>query len=153
MDHRLFAVLAIVSFALGGAGCASKSQRAPREQILMPLQTGSVLQRRVMIDSEIVEASPRNRKRRSRSVSHRSRLRRRQSRHRSGQRMNLSGGAPSRKERTGEGGIRTLGTLLGYGALAKRCFRPLSHLTNRVREYERGGCSSTMPGRNRGVRE
>ena len=29
----------------------------------------------------------------------------------------------------GEGGIRTLGTLLGYGALAKRCFRPLSHLT------------------------
>jgi hypothetical protein len=33
-------------------------------------------------------------------------------------------------ERTGEGGIRTLGSLLGYGALAKRCFRPLSHLTN-----------------------
>ena len=29
----------------------------------------------------------------------------------------------------GEGGIRTLGTLLRYGALAKRCFRPLSHLT------------------------
>ena len=32
-------------------------------------------------------------------------------------------------QRTGEGGIRTLGSLLGYGALAKRCFRPLSHLT------------------------
>ena len=31
----------------------------------------------------------------------------------------------------GEGGIRTLGTLLGYGALAKRCFRPLSHLTKK----------------------
>ena len=30
----------------------------------------------------------------------------------------------------GEGGIRTLGTLLEYGALAKRCFRPLSHLTS-----------------------
>jgi molybdopterin molybdotransferase len=29
----------------------------------------------------------------------------------------------------GEGGIRTLDTLLGYGALAKRCFQPLSHLT------------------------
>jgi hypothetical protein len=29
----------------------------------------------------------------------------------------------------GEGGIRTLGSLLGYGALAKRCFQPLSHLT------------------------
>ena len=34
----------------------------------------------------------------------------------------------------GEGGIRTLGSLLDYGALAKRCFRPLSHLTNAV-EY------------------
>ena len=33
---------------------------------------------------------------------------------------------------TGEGGIRTLDTLLGYDALAKRCFRPLSHLTKVV---------------------
>lgn len=32
-------------------------------------------------------------------------------------------------ETGGEGGIRTLGSLLDYGALAKRCFRPLSHLT------------------------
>jgi hypothetical protein len=32
-------------------------------------------------------------------------------------------------ETTGEGGIRTLGTLLRYSALAKRRFRPLSHLT------------------------
>jgi hypothetical protein len=32
-------------------------------------------------------------------------------------------------EEPGEGGIRTLDTLLGYGALAKRCFQPLSHLT------------------------
>jgi hypothetical protein len=40
------------------------------------------------------------------------------------------------KIRGGEGGIRTLGSLLGYGALAKRCFQPLSHLTkNRLREY------------------
>ena len=31
--------------------------------------------------------------------------------------------------RLGEGGIRTLGSLLSYGALAKRCFQPLSHLT------------------------
>ena len=29
----------------------------------------------------------------------------------------------------GEGGIRTPDTLLEYGALAKRCFRPLSHLS------------------------
>ena len=32
-------------------------------------------------------------------------------------------------ETGGEGGIRTLGTLLRYNALAKRRFRPLSHLT------------------------
>ena len=34
-------------------------------------------------------------------------------------------------EHGGEGGIRTLDTLLGYGALAKRCFQPLSHLTKK----------------------
>jgi hypothetical protein len=33
------------------------------------------------------------------------------------------------RENNGEAGIRTLGTLLGYNALAKRRFRPLSHLT------------------------
>ena len=38
-------------------------------------------------------------------------------------------------ERTGEGGIRTLGSLLDYGALAKRCFQPLSHLTKNWPEY------------------
>src|SRR5438067_7275234 len=39
---------------------------------------------------------------------------------------------PSPRWRLGEGGIRTLGSLLGYGALAKRCFQPLSHLTKIV---------------------
>lgn len=52
MDHRLFAVLAIVGFALEGAGCASKSQIENREEILMPLQTGSLLQRRVLVEKE-----------------------------------------------------------------------------------------------------
>ena len=52
MDHRLFAVLAIVCFALEGAGCASESQLARREEILMPLQTGSTLQRRVMVERQ-----------------------------------------------------------------------------------------------------
>ena len=58
MDHRLFAVLAVVSFVLGGAGCASKSERAHREQILMPLQTGSTLQRRVMVETGDVTEKP-----------------------------------------------------------------------------------------------
>jgi hypothetical protein len=38
-------------------------------------------------------------------------------------------------EGNGEGGIRTLGSLLGYDALAKRCFQPLSHLTKNLPEY------------------
>src|SRR4030095_7500097 len=43
---------------------------------------------------------------------------------------------PTPRTTGGEGGIRTLGALLGHGALAKRCFQPLSHLTkNRLREY------------------
>ncbi len=42
-------------------------------------------------------------------------------------------------ETSGEGGIRTLGTLLEYGALAKRCFRPLSHLTQIGCEVSAGG--------------
>lgn len=52
MDHRLFAVLVIVCFALGGAGCASESQRASREEIVMPRQTGSTLHRRVMVKTQ-----------------------------------------------------------------------------------------------------
>ena len=52
MHHRLFAVLVIVCFALEGAGCASKSQIANREEILMPRQTGSTLQRRVMVEKD-----------------------------------------------------------------------------------------------------
>ena len=38
----------------------------------------------------------------------------------------------SKRDTYGEGGIRTLGSLLSYGALAKLCFRPLSHLTRCV---------------------
>ena len=52
MHHRLFAVLVFVCFALDGAGCASESQRANREEVLMPRQTGSTLQRRVMVKSD-----------------------------------------------------------------------------------------------------
>jgi hypothetical protein len=39
----------------------------------------------------------------------------------------------------GEGGIRTLGALLELGALAKLCFRPLSHLTIEVQEPKYSG--------------
>src|SRR5258706_16433358 len=44
----------------------------------------------------------------------------------------------------GEGGIRTLGTLFRFNALAKRRFRPLSHLTRRKakRIYSQPGPSN-----------
>jgi hypothetical protein len=62
MDHRLFAVLAIICFALEGAGCASEPQRERREEVLMPLQTGSTLQRPVMTDSGSVTKKPEKKK-------------------------------------------------------------------------------------------
>src|SRR6266550_4592180 len=51
--------------------------------------------------------------------------------------MCLASGLPSLRQGLGEGGIRTLGSLLGYGALAKRCFRPLSHLTKICSHWSR----------------
>lgn len=62
MDHRLFAVLVIVCFALGGAGCASESQRESREEVLMPRQTGSTLHRRVMVKSDRTTKKPKKKK-------------------------------------------------------------------------------------------
>lgn len=49
MHQRLIAIFAILSIALGGSGCASKSKRY--EEVLMPAQTGSTLQRRVFVES------------------------------------------------------------------------------------------------------
>jgi hypothetical protein len=48
MHYRSIAILAIVFIAFGGGGCASKS-RGDYEEVLMPLQTGSTLQRRVWV--------------------------------------------------------------------------------------------------------
>jgi len=48
MHHRPFAILAILCFAFGGAGCATKSNK-DYDEVLMPLQTGSTLQRRVFV--------------------------------------------------------------------------------------------------------
>ena len=62
MDHRLFAVLAIICFALGGAGCASESAIESRDEIVMPLQTGSVIQRRVMVEKQGVTKKSKKKK-------------------------------------------------------------------------------------------
>ena len=62
MDHRFFAVLVVVCFALAGAGCASESQIANREEIVMPRQTGSTLQRRVMVNTQGATKKPKKKK-------------------------------------------------------------------------------------------
>ena len=51
MYHRFCAIFIVVCFAAAAAGCASKSQRN-REEVLLPLQTGSYLNRRVVVDNE-----------------------------------------------------------------------------------------------------
>jgi hypothetical protein len=51
MHCRLLAILAVLSFAFGGGGCASKSNK-DYEDVLMPLQTGSVIQRHVQVKAD-----------------------------------------------------------------------------------------------------
>jgi hypothetical protein len=48
MHHRSIAILVILCFAFGGGGCASKSNK-DYDEVLMPLQTGSLLQRRMLV--------------------------------------------------------------------------------------------------------
>ena len=51
MPHRLIAILLVVGLAFGVGGCASNSN-SDYEEVLMPLQTGSVLQRRVLVRTD-----------------------------------------------------------------------------------------------------
>ena len=48
MSRRAIAILAVICLAIGAGGCASKSNK-DYDEVLMPLQTGSVLQRRVFV--------------------------------------------------------------------------------------------------------
>ena len=48
MLHRAIAILAVVCLALGAGGCASKSNK-DYDEVLMPLQTGSTIQRRTYV--------------------------------------------------------------------------------------------------------
>jgi hypothetical protein len=62
MGHRLWAVLAIFCFGLEGAGCAWKWKRSDGDEIVMPLQTGSTIQRRVVIPKESAGATKKPKK-------------------------------------------------------------------------------------------
>ena len=57
MHHRSIAILAILCFAFGGGGCASKSNK-DYDEVVMPLQTGSVLQRRTYVPHSDTKKKP-----------------------------------------------------------------------------------------------
>jgi hypothetical protein len=61
MHHRSIAILAIVFIAFGGGGCASKSNQH-YEEVLMPMQTGSTLQRRVWVRTGPEKSSKKKKK-------------------------------------------------------------------------------------------
>jgi hypothetical protein len=61
MHHRSIAILAIVFIAFGGGGCATKS-RGDYEEVLMPMQTGSTLQRRVWVRTGPEKSSKKKKK-------------------------------------------------------------------------------------------
>jgi hypothetical protein len=51
MQYRAFAILAVICLALSAGGCRSRANRN-YEEVLMPLQTGSVLHRRVEVRTD-----------------------------------------------------------------------------------------------------
>ena len=51
MNNRLFATLIAVCLAVAGAGCTSQGERRGQE-VLLPRQTGSNLNRRITLDDE-----------------------------------------------------------------------------------------------------
>lgn len=72
MHHRLIAIFAIVCFAFSGAGCEAlyraslpkskpaKKKKVQRERkqyeaVVMPLQTGSTLQRRILVEKKTAD--------------------------------------------------------------------------------------------------
>jgi hypothetical protein len=63
MNNRLFAILIVACLALAGSGCASRAKRhrpaqrhrqaqRDRQEVLLPRQTGSNLDRRITVDDE-----------------------------------------------------------------------------------------------------
>jgi hypothetical protein len=67
MHRPLIAALVILCLAFGAGGCASKSNK-DYDEILMPLQTGSVLQRRVLVKKIDREDQPKEKKKKKASA-------------------------------------------------------------------------------------
>ena len=61
MHHRSIAIFAVACLALVGGGCAHHSNK-DYDEVLMPLQTGSVLHRRVLMPAEHEKKSKKKKK-------------------------------------------------------------------------------------------
>ena len=78
MHHRLIAILALVCFAFGGGGCelfepSKKSKKPSRKkkqykEVVMPIQTGSYIQRRTIVEMD-AEAEPAKKRKKKPSPS------------------------------------------------------------------------------------
>ena len=66
MPHRLIAILAVACLACCAGGCTNK-WNSSSEEVLMPLQTGSVLHRRVRVPAES-EKKPKKKKKKETSA-------------------------------------------------------------------------------------
>lgn len=80
MHHRLIAIFGILCFAFGGAGCESLFKPSPQKSskkkrqteyqlVVMPLQTGSTLQRRAFIEVEPDSDEPKKKSKKKESPS------------------------------------------------------------------------------------
>jgi hypothetical protein len=61
MHHRSIAVFAVACLALVGTGCAHNSNK-DYDEVLMPLQTGSTLHRRVVVPADHEKKSKKKKK-------------------------------------------------------------------------------------------
>jgi hypothetical protein len=67
MHRSLIAAFAILCLAVGQGGCSSKSNK-DYDEIVMPAQTGSVLQRRVQVKKIDREDQPKEKKKKKASA-------------------------------------------------------------------------------------
>jgi len=69
MSHQIWVLLFVIWIALGAAGCSSQpqSQSGNRKEIVLPLQTGSTLHRRIVVPANPEEATGSSRKKKKES--------------------------------------------------------------------------------------
>ena len=128
MNNRFFATLIVVCLAFAGGGCASEAQRKKNEDApLLPRQTGSNLNRRMNVEPDSSSKPKKKKKEDSKPAAKKPAKTEKAEPEKA---KEPKAPKPPKPEPTPE----ETTTQPEYGALAKRCFRPLSHLTNSLRE-------------------